>query len=110
MSKHFGGINVIVFGDFHQLNPIGDRNLYCPQARSAQGNTVDAILGHEIFRTFTTAVELTIQCRVKDPDWQALLGRMRYGNCSRDDVQMIRTLVFKVSWNVLNSLHMTEIH
>jgi hypothetical protein len=95
-SRYFGGVNVLVFGDFHQLNPIGDRILYSSNMTTPQQRSTDAVIGHEIYRAFTVAVELTEQCRITDNVWQSLLGRMRFGICTTDDLLVIDSLVIKV--------------
>src|ERR1700733_11888150 len=81
-NQHFGGINVILFGDHHQIGPIGYRPLYMPQGNTQTMNSPDAHLGHQIYREFTYAVELKQQIHITDPVWQSLLSRMRYGLCN----------------------------
>ena len=96
-NVHFGGVNVLIFGDHHQMGPIGDRPLYMPRGSSKNANSADAELGHEIYRQFTSAVELCMQMRVTDPVWQGTLSRMRNASCkcNPEDIALIRGAVIK---------------
>lgn len=87
---------MLVFGDFHQMGPVKDRIL-CKGFGTA-GDEME--LGHRLWREFTTAVELDEQVRVTDPVWQGVLSRMRFGNCTRDDITVIRGLELKVRVSV----------
>lgn len=95
-NAHFGGINVVLCGDHHQIGPIGDRPLYMPKGNTKHTNSPEAHLGYQIYREFTTAVELVQQVRITDAIWQDLLSRMRYGICSDNDIKQIETLVIRV--------------
>lgn len=91
----FGGVNVIAFGDFHQLPPIGDDKLY--HLRNKWAPNSEHYLGYHAFQQFKKTVVLTEQCRIQDAEWQALLGRMRYGICTKSDILELRRLVIKAS-------------
>lgn len=67
----FGGLNVFMFGDFFQLNPVGDSPMWKqPGATSKSG----ALHGFEIFRkSLNVGVRLRLNMRaLKDPDWAAV--------------------------------------
>ena len=68
-----------------------------PPDVSKKGKQSDDYVGHEIFRQFTTAVELEQQMRVKDPVWQEVLNRMRYANCTEAEFDVIRSVTLRVS-------------
>ncbi len=85
----FGGVNVILFGDLHQFPPIIKHGaLYYPDAPA-----IGVSPGRRLFESFTTVVTLTQQMRVKDVPWTELLGRLRVGGCTKDDINMVQSLV-----------------
>ena len=87
---------MLIFGDFHQIPPIAGTPLYVRPMTTKSAKPSDAYMGHEIYRQFTTAVELTQQMRVQDPVWQEVLGRMRYANCTKDDFRVIQSITLQV--------------
>ncbi|KAJ7475396.1 hypothetical protein B0H11DRAFT_1917799 [Mycena galericulata] len=47
----------------------------------------------QVVGEFNTVVTLTEQKRITDLPWKALLGRLRYGACTEDDINMLRSLL-----------------
>lgn len=61
-EKVFGGLNVIIIGNFHQFPPIVAHQsapLYC--AANPQHDSEDDVLGRKIYEQFTTVVQLKEQ-------------------------------------------------
>ena len=90
----FGGLNVLVAGDFHQFPPVVARQsapLYWPI--DSRRDSEDEILGRKIFEQFTTVVQLKKQIRVQDPEWHDLLQHVRYGNCLQRHIDALRKLI-----------------
>lgn len=88
-GKPFGGMNIILFGDLHQFPPVGGGNLplYALECRNSR-----AEIGREIFKQFTTVVNLTEQMRTTDPEWCAILRHLRTGSCSEEELEVIASL------------------
>ena len=86
----FGGLNVLLMGDFHQFPPVGNSNaaLYCP---ALSRNT--SIVGKAIYLQFDTVITLVKQERMTDHVWMLLLQRARVGECTKADIAEIRRLV-----------------
>ena len=101
MGKHdkpFGGLNIIVAGDFAQLAPPGrgSKSLYNGQvgtnvstATSPQGQK--NILGKVLWHHFTTVVLLRQNMRQKtssedDDKFRTMLGNLRYKSCTEGDL------------------------
>jgi hypothetical protein len=86
----FGGLNLILTGDFHQFAPVAGDNvaLYCPAiARQT------AVIGKAIYLQFETVVKLEKQERIDDKPWLEILGRTREGACTESDIREIRKLI-----------------
>ena len=86
----FGGLNIILMGDFHQFPPVANVNaaLYC-----APPNRNTAIVGKAIYLQFETVVNLIQQWRIDDDVWTALLQCLCNGECSQEDLDEMRKLV-----------------
>ena len=83
----FGGIQVVFSGDFCQLPPIADGNCvesgeYCFQ--SPDWDTV-----------FPIQIELLTNFRQKDPEFIALLNRIRVGDHTENDIEFLHSLTLK---------------
>jgi hypothetical protein len=86
----FGGMNVILFGDFHQFPPVGDPTnaLYSQRHTRTQSE-----IGADIYHQFKTVVTLTEQKRITDIPWKELLQRLRTGSCTADDMDTLTSLL-----------------
>jgi len=76
-AESFGGINVILSGDFHQFPPVAaasNEALYFPS--DADRDSVDALLGRQIYEEFRTVVILKQQIRCTDPEWLDFLQHL----------------------------------
>lgn len=89
-TEAFGGINVILVGDFHQFPPPGRENLALYNRKPP---TITAAVGCAIFEQFETVVILREQRRIEDASWMGILRRARTGDCTSDDIDEIRKLV-----------------
>jgi PIF1-like helicase len=90
----FGGVNVIVVGDFHQFPPIACKKnapLFWPC--DEENDTEDEILGRRLFEKFEVVVILKEQKRVEDTIWHDLLKHVRYGKCREQHLKMLRQLI-----------------
>ena len=82
-QSHYGGLNVLFCGDFHQLPPIGGDSIY---VRYNQ-------LWHGAINSF---IELSGSWRFKeDPEWGALLNRFRNGVPTQEDFNTLDSRVVK---------------
>ncbi|KAJ7143172.1 hypothetical protein C8R43DRAFT_892056, partial [Mycena crocata] len=98
----FGGLNLIVAGDFAQLPPTkgfslynGDIALHC--STSTQKNQ-NAILGRILWHQFNTVVILRQNMRQKtqtpeDAKLRTALENMRYAACTEEDIEFLRTRI-----------------
>ena len=87
-SSIFGGVNIIFFGDFLQFPAVSrlDLYIYCPQSQYA--------LGHHLWRSLNVGVILHQQMRqAEDPEYAALLQRVRHRVPSEDDIARLNARV-----------------
>lgn len=89
-TQPFGGINVILVGDFHQFPPPGREDLALFNRKPP---TKTAVIGRAIFEQFETVVTLREQMRIQDARWMEILQNARTGDCTAEDIGEIRKLV-----------------
>lgn len=89
----FGGINVIICGDFHQFPPVigGSNNALYTRFPDGQGPE-DMVNGRRLYELFTCVVVLRQQVRVTDGRWLSFLRRARSGACTEEDLRYVRSL------------------
>ena len=89
-SIPFGGLNVILLGDFHQFPPVASatRELYNP---SPENGTCQ--LGRNLFEQFNIVIRLDQQIRIRDVGWMEILNRTRTGDCTYQDIVAMKKLV-----------------
>ena len=93
-SLPFGGVDIIFFGDFIQFSPVRDSPLYSgwmteeSRARKKESK-INIQLGMHLWKQLNHIVLLDEQMRVQDPEYLALLNRLREGKCTDADVAML---------------------
>ncbi|KAE8218468.1 hypothetical protein CF319_g7667 [Tilletia indica] len=94
-DTYFGGLDMIFVGDMAQLPPPMSRALFDGYLSSVTnvnaGNDGErrALSGIAAFRSINKAVVLKQVMRQKDSSFVALLGRLRYGMCTREDKDLL---------------------
>lgn len=91
----FGGLSVLLFGDFGQLPPVGDTPSFVTTLD--RGTTYAKLLsnhGRQAYLAFNESIELTAIMRQSDSDdstlaFKATLGRLREGCPSEDDYRLL---------------------
>ena len=94
----FGGVDVIFLGDFIQFPPIGDyplyyewnkRNVTAPESKYE----IERYLGQNLWKQVNRVVLLDEQMRVTDKPYKELLNRLREGQCTDNDFEMLNRRV-----------------
>ena len=98
--RSFGGIQIILLGDFYQLPPIdngNDKVSFCFES-SIWGNCINTI------------VHLTEIIRQTDPILQKCLNEIRIGDCSDETEQILKTCLDKKYSTEKDSIIPTKIY
>lgn len=82
--KPFGGLQIVMTGDFFQLPPVSKGNVTTKYAFDA--NCWASLFGEE------SQVKLTQVFRQKDESFVNMLNELRYGNLSPETVRLFRSL------------------
>jgi len=93
-NESFGGINIILCGDFHQFPPVATsptEALYFPI--NPAKDSAESQLGRAIYLEFTTVVILKEQMHVTDPVWRNFLKHLCYGQVQEFHIKMLRSLI-----------------
>lgn len=81
-SKPFGGIQVLLVGDFFQLPPV---------CKSDEGRVTFAFETNTWKEVITSSIELTILQRQKDPLFQTILSEARWGKLSDGSCSILQS-------------------
>ncbi|CAF1950557.1 unnamed protein product [Rotaria magnacalcarata] len=95
MDASFGGVNVIVFGDYLQYSPVLDKPLYHSYALVQQYNErhIEMQCEQKIISQINCVAELNQQMRTEDARYLELLTRLRNGKSTIEDYQLLCTRV-----------------
>lgn len=88
INETFGGISVIICGDFGQLFPVLDTALFVSPTRDTSLQKSQAFM---LYRLFTDVIFLRKNFRSKDPRFTELLLRLRDGRQTSDDIKLLQT-------------------
>ncbi|CAF4471508.1 unnamed protein product, partial [Rotaria sp. Silwood2] len=97
----FGGVNVIFFGDHLQYRPAYDSPLHTDfslplkkkSGKLPNENEIQQRVARSLILQINCVVKLTQQMRTEDPRYLQLLERLRHGQCTYDDYELLLTQV-----------------
>ncbi len=88
----FGGINVIICGDFHQFPPVCSQPLAPLYWPASMDELNDDTMGSKLYLKFTIVIILKEQVRVTDTRWLDLLCHAQHGTCSAEHLSLLWSL------------------
>ncbi|CAF4683910.1 unnamed protein product, partial [Rotaria socialis] len=93
----FGGVNVIFFGDYLQYSPVLDRPLYhsCTSSEQIAERQIDMQCAQKLISQMNCVVELSQQMRTEDFRYLELLNKMRNGQSTIEDYQLLSTRIVR---------------
>ncbi|GLB44644.1 putative G-quadruplex DNA unwinding [Lyophyllum shimeji] len=90
----FGGVNVVICGDFHQFPPVAKPIREAPyHPVNPIEDSISSQVGRTIYEEFSTVVILKEQMRVSDPVWLDFLRHLRTGHVQEHHITMLRELI-----------------
>ena len=97
----FGGINVIFFGDYLQYRPVYDAPLHTDFSsenkkkfnKLPSEKEIQQRVARSLILQINCVVKLTQQMRTEDTRYLQLLERLRQGQCSYEDYELLLTRV-----------------
>ena len=102
-DEPFGGINIILCGDFAQLPPVKAKALYSHEVGSyllkkPSTKQQECVIGKALWHQFTTVVILQENMRQRsqkqeDKDYRMALGNMWYKACTMDDIKILKNCI-----------------
>ncbi len=106
----FGGLNIVLCGDFHQFPPVMGGPRAMLYWLSVVGDSGEEALGSALYQKFDIVIILKEQMQVTDEKWIDLLCHACHGMCTEEHINLLKALVLsskacapmdfsKVPWN-----------
>ncbi|CAF4987703.1 unnamed protein product, partial [Rotaria socialis] len=91
----FGGVNVIFFWDYLQYSPVLDKPLYhsCASSEKITERQIYMQCAQKLISQMNCVVELSQQMRTEDLRYLELLNRLRGGQSTIEDYQLLCTRI-----------------
>ncbi|CAD6226277.1 GSCOCG00011864001-RA-CDS, partial [Cotesia congregata] len=92
-SKPFGGVSVIVFGDFNQLAPVGDRYVF----KAHTTDLYEDIIGNPLWNLFTSYELTEIMRQKNDVKFAKALNNLANGTLTENDMSLFESRIVKAN-------------